>query len=59
MRHRRPARQSPACISASPSGSLRVTASISAIAMSAVSSVSTPGVFDTSTPRWRADCTSI
>jgi hypothetical protein len=35
------------------------TLSISAITMSAVSSVITPGVFDTRMPRWRAVETSI
>ena len=48
--------QSPACITASPSGMRRITARISAIVMSAVSSVITPGVFDTRMPRWRAVC---
>ncbi len=49
----------PACIAARPSGMRRVTARISAIAMSAVSSVVEPGVFETSTPRCRAVCTSM
>ena len=38
---------------------MRVTARISASVMSAVSSVTTPGVLLTKTPRWRADITSI
>jgi hypothetical protein len=37
----------------------RVTDSISASVMSAVSSVTTPGVFDTRIPRLRAVATSI
>jgi hypothetical protein len=46
-------------ISRSPSPSRRVTASSSAMARSAVASVSTPGVFATSTPRSRAASTSM
>ena len=51
--------QSPDCITCSPCGMRRVTARISAITMSAVSSVTTPGVFDTRIPRCRAVATSI
>ena len=50
---------SPRCISIAPSGSRRGTARISAIAMSAVSSASTPGVFETMMPRCSAVATSM
>ena len=43
----------------SPSPSLRVTIRISAMAMSAVASVNTPGVFVAITPRWRHSATSM
>ena len=49
---------SPERISRSLSPTLRVTASSSAIARSAVASVRTPGVFVTVTPRARAASTS-
>ena len=50
---------SPFCIITAPSGRRRGTARISAIAMSAVSSARTPGVFETMMPRWRAVATSM
>ena len=50
---------SPFCISIQPSGSRRGTARISAIAMSAVSSARTPGVFETMMPRCSAVATSM
>ena len=50
---------SPFCISIQPSGRRRGTARISAIAMSAVSSASTPGVFETMMPRSSAVATSM
>ena len=51
--------QAPSCMTARPSGMRRVTARIRPIVMSAVSSVATPGVFDTRIPRCRAVATSI
>ncbi len=51
--------QVPARTSRSPSPARRHTASISVIAMSAVASVTTSGVFDTATPAARAAATSM
>ena len=51
--------QSPLCIRREPSGRRRGTPRISAIAMSAVSSARTPGVFETMIPRCSAVATSM